>query len=84
MIEFLKKRWLDVLLGLFLALMLFPQTRQPVQIFIQRIISTSPSIIKEENQEKLINYHLLFENSDKEIENLIDYENQVIEANGYN
>lgn len=81
MIAFIKKRWFDIFLGIFLALMIFPQTRQPVQVFIQRLISTSPNIINEENQEVLTQYHLLFENSDGEIHNLANYDNQLVLIN---
>ena len=79
--KFLRKRWSDILIGLFLVLMLLPQTRQPIQIFIQRLISFSPSTVAEEKQQTLENYNLQIENSAGEIVNLVDYENQVIILN---
>src|SRR5690554_191234 len=81
MIAFVRKRWFDILLGVFLGLMIFPQTRQPVQIFIQRLISTTPNLIQEENQEVLAQNHMLFENSNGEILNLSDYDNQIVLIN---
>jgi thiol-disulfide isomerase/thioredoxin len=78
---FLRKRWSDILLGLFLLLMIIPQTRQPIQIFIQRLIAFSPSTVAEDEQIRLENYNLQLQNSNSEIINLTDYQDQVIILN---
>ena len=51
--KFLKKNWSNILLILFLLLMFIPQTRKPVQVALNRLISFSPSEVPEGNREKL-------------------------------
>ncbi len=79
--NFLLKRWSDILIGLFLLLMLLPQTRQPIQVFIQRMISFSPTTIDEDKQQTLENYNLRIANANGDEINMIDYENEVIILN---
>ncbi len=57
MIPFLKKNWSNILFLAFLALLIIPQTRMPIQVFVQRLISFSPSEKKEENRETLQDYN---------------------------
>lgn len=57
MIPFLKKNWSNILFFAFLALLIIPQTRMPIQVFVQRLISFSPSEKKEENRETLEDYN---------------------------
>lgn len=42
---------------MFLALLIIPQTRMPIQVFVQRLISFSPSEKAEENRETLEDYN---------------------------
>ncbi len=57
MIPFLKKNWSNILFFVFLALLIIPQTRMPIQVFVQRLVSFSPSEKKEENRETLEDYN---------------------------
>lgn len=57
MIPFLKKNWSNILFFIFLLLLIIPQTRMPIQVFVQRLISFSPSEKKAENREILTNYN---------------------------
>lgn len=57
MILFLKKNWSNILFFAFLTLLIIPQTRMPIQVFVQRLISFSPSEKKEENRETLEDYN---------------------------
>lgn len=41
--SWLRRRWSDVLIGIFVVLMLIPQTRMPIMVFIQRTIAFGPS-----------------------------------------
>lgn len=56
MIPFLKKHWSNILFVAFLALLVIPQTRMPIQVFVQRLISFSPSEKSEEEREILQDY----------------------------
>jgi len=42
---FLKKNWLDIVLVALILVVLIPQTRMPIQVFLQRFVSTAPSEI---------------------------------------
>ncbi|WGF92658.1 TlpA family protein disulfide reductase [Aequorivita marisscotiae] len=53
---FLKKNWSNVLFFTFLALLIIPQTRMPIQVFVQRLISFSPSEKTEAERETLQDY----------------------------
>lgn len=44
--EFLKKQWSNILFGVFILVMLFPQTRTPIMIFVQRTLAMGPSVKK--------------------------------------
>jgi thiol-disulfide isomerase/thioredoxin len=55
--KFIKKHWSNILFIVFLALLIIPQTRMPIQVFVQRIISFSPSETSEDEREVLQDYH---------------------------
>lgn len=56
MIPFLKKNWTNILFFAFILLLIIPQTRMPIQVFVQRLISFSPSEKPEEEREILQDY----------------------------
>ncbi|AFL79814.1 thiol-disulfide isomerase-like thioredoxin [Aequorivita sublithincola DSM 14238] len=55
--NFLKKHWSNILFFAFIALLIFPQTRMPIQVFVQRLVSFSPSETAETNRESLKDYN---------------------------
>ncbi len=55
--SFLKKHWSNILFFAFLALLIFPQTRMPIQVFVQRLISFSPSEKSEAERETIQDYN---------------------------
>tara|TARA_B100000795_G_C22596045_1_gene359334 strand:- start:184 stop:744 length:561 start_codon:yes stop_codon:yes gene_type:complete len=55
--KYLKKYWTTILFGLFIILMIIPQTRMPIQVFLQRTISFSPSEIEKEDRTVLKDYN---------------------------
>ena len=54
--RFLKKNWSNVLFFAFLALLIIPKTRMPIQVFVQRLISFSPSEKDKAEREKMEDY----------------------------
>lgn len=54
--KLIKKHWSNMLFVVFLGLLIIPQTRMPIQVFVQRIISFSPSETSEEKRETLQDY----------------------------
>lgn len=55
--DFLKKNWSNILLIAFIILLFIPQTRKPIQVGLNRLISFSPSTVSEEEREDLENYN---------------------------
>lgn len=67
--SFLAKHWSNILFFVFVLLLLIPQTRMPIQVFLQRSFSFSPSFTEESKRNQLTNYEWY----------LSDTENQVID-----
>ena len=55
--NFIKKHGSNVLFGCFIILLIIPQTRMPIQVFLQRTISLSPSEILKEDRIVLKSYN---------------------------
>lgn len=81
LLSFLKKHKSNILFGIVVLLLIIPQTRMPIQVFVQRIIAFSPSTIDEEKRETIQDYswNLRALNSSKI--NLEDARNEVIIIN---
>lgn len=54
--KFLKKNWSNILFFALLILLIIPQTRMPIQVFVQRLIAFSPSEISVEKRVVLEDY----------------------------
>ncbi len=54
--KLLKKNISNILFAVFILLLLIPQTRMPIQIFLQRLIAFSPSTIDETEREAVATY----------------------------
>lgn len=55
--QFIKKQGSNILFVLLIALLLIPQTRLPIQVFIQRLFSSAPGTISKEKQDTLTAYN---------------------------
>ncbi len=55
--SYIKKHWSTILILTLVALLMIPQTGMPIKVFVNRLISFSPSEISEEKQIQLKNYH---------------------------
>lgn len=74
---FIKKQWSNILFGVFLILLIIPQTRMPIQVFVQRLISFSPSETSEKKRETLEDYHWPMLTLEREQKNLAASKNRV-------
>jgi len=79
--KFLKKNWSNLLFGAFIILMIVPQTRMPIQVFIQRFISFSPSEIDKEDRAILKDYDWNLASLNLEKVNLSQSEGKVVLIN---
>lgn len=55
--SFFQKHWSNLLFAVFIILIVIPQTRQPIQIALNRLIAFSPSEINESDREVLKTYN---------------------------
>lgn len=55
--KFLKKNLSNILFAVFILLLLIPQSRMPIQVFLQRLIAFSPSTIAEGKRETVATYN---------------------------
>jgi len=79
--KFIKKNWSNILFAIFIVLMIIPQTRMPVQVFVQRLISFSPSAIDVEERVSLNNYDWNLIDLNSERTNFSNSEGKVIIIN---
>lgn len=56
--SWIERRWSDVLIGVFVILMLIPQTRMPIMVFVQRTFAFGPSTSG--TDEQVTNYNWSF------------------------
>lgn len=80
-LNFLKKHKSNILFGLVIVLLIIPQTRTPIQVFVQRIISFSPSTVSVEKREKLQDYTWSLKKLNEGTENLEDSKSKVLIVN---
>lgn len=79
--KYLKKHWGNIIFLLVLGLVLIPQTRMPIQVFVQRIFSFSPSEISEDQRIVVEDYNWKLETLDGNFKNLSESKNRVLLIN---
>lgn len=81
MIPFLKKHWSNILFFAFVLLLIIPQTRMPIQVFVQRLVSFSPSETSETMRETLKDYNWSLQKLNSEEVNFSQSEGKVTIVN---
>lgn len=79
--KFIKKNLSNIIFAVIILLLLIPQTRMPIQVFVQRLISFSPSTIAEEKREQLHEYNWQLKKLNGEVSNLSKSKNKVVLIN---
>lgn len=54
--HWVKKHYGNIIFVLLITILIIPQTRMPVQVFLQRLLAGSPNIIEKNKQVQLSNY----------------------------
>lgn len=62
--SFLKRHWSNILILSIIILLFVPQTGMPIKVFFNRLISFSPSVLNESDQEILATYKWKLEDVD--------------------
>lgn len=79
--KFIRKHWSNILFFIFLALLIIPQTRMPIQVFVQRLISFSPSEEAVEDRKTLGDYSWPLHTATGQEVNFDQSENRVVILN---
>lgn len=56
LLKFLKKQWSNLLILILIILLIVPQTRLPIQVFVNQLLSFEPDVIESEHQ-LVTDYH---------------------------
>ena len=65
-----RSRIINLIFLIVITLMIIPQTRQPIQVFINKgLAQFSPSVVKESNREVLTNYNWQLEDVEGQLLN---------------
>lgn len=78
---YIKKHWSTLLFGLVLVLLLVPSTGLPIKVFINRLVSWSPSVISGNDRKSLDTYHWELESLEGESLNLNQSKGKVVIIN---
>jgi len=65
--KFIKKQWSNILFFLFVLLLLIPQTRMPIQVFLNRTFAFSPSVTEASKREKITTYEWFLSDLDNQV-----------------
>ncbi|MFD2518444.1 TlpA family protein disulfide reductase [Salinimicrobium flavum] len=79
--KFLKKNWSNILFILFIALLIIPQTRKPIQVTLNRLIAFSPSEVAPEKRETIDSYNWLLADMEGQRHNFRETEGKVAIVN---
>lgn len=58
-----KNQWSNIIIIVLVLAMVIPQTRKPIQIFVNKLISFAPSINDEEDRVKISDYNWVLESN---------------------
>jgi thiol-disulfide isomerase/thioredoxin len=81
--EWIKKRWKDILFFSIIGLLLIPQVRQPVQVFLQQLFAGSPDELTESEQETLNTFDWSLQDLNGNYFNLRESKGKVILINSW-
>lgn len=77
-----KPRIKDIVFLVIIILLIVPQTRKPIQVFVNKGLALfSPSVSSKENRSKLNSYNWQLENSNKQVINFNDTKGKVVLVN---
>lgn len=79
--NFLKKNWSNIVFIVIIILLIIPQTRKPIQVGLNRLISFSPSEISKEKRENLDDYNWRLRSIDGEMHYFTETQGEVAIVN---
>lgn len=79
--RFLRKHWSNIVFVVLILLVIIPQTRQPIQVVLNRIIAFSPTEINEKDQDLLTDYEWYLKNESDVTVNFITSKGKPVVVN---
>jgi len=79
----LLKRWKDVLFFAFIGLLLIPQVRKPIQVFVQQLLAGNPQELSTSEQKRVEPFNWSLQNLQGEPRNLSQSKGEVILINSW-
>lgn len=76
-----KNQWFNIIFGVLILVLIIPATRKPIQIFINKTLAFSPSVISEGDRATLADYNWMLEKNNKDRVEFSEYEGKVIFVN---
>ncbi|AVR43930.1 thiol-disulfide oxidoreductase [Christiangramia fulva] len=76
-----KNKWGDILLIIFILALIIPQTRKPIQIFVNKVISFAPSVNDEDEWEKIADYNWILQDINGRRVEFSDFKDEVVIVN---
>ncbi|MDX1761619.1 MAG: TlpA disulfide reductase family protein [Christiangramia sp.] len=76
-----KSQWSNIIFIVVILAMIIPQTRKPIQIFVNKLISFAPSVNDEEDREKIADYNWVLENVRGKRTEFSEFKDEVVIVN---
>lgn len=76
-----KSQWSNIIFIVVILAMIIPQTRKPIQIFVNKLISFAPSVNDEEDRVKIADYNWVLENNRGKRIEFSQFEDEVVIVN---
>ena len=76
-----KNQWSNIIIIVIILAMIIPQTRKPIQIFVNKLISFAPSVNDKEDRIKIADYNWVLENNRGERTEFSQFEGEVVVVN---
>ena len=79
--KFFKNPWSNIIIAVIILVLIIPGTRKPIQIFLNKVLSFSPSVTSEEDRMSIASYEWSLEKNNRDRENLSEYKGEVVLIN---
>jgi len=76
-----KNQWSNIIIIVIILIMMIPQTRKPVQIFANKLMSFAPSVNDEDDREKLSSYDWVLEDKRGNRVEFSNFQDEVVVIN---
>jgi len=76
-----KNQWSNIIMVIIILAMIIPGTRKPIAIFVNKLLSFSPSVTSEEERAQIASYEWVLEKNNKDRVEFKDHKGKVILIN---